>query len=122
MRTACLLSRPLPCRVRGDLDDQHIRNEVFGNFRNVQRAMGLKNGSIEVMVYGDGIAMLRNGSLVGNQVEQAMKEGVKIVACGNTMKPQNISRDTMLPNIGYVQAGIVERLKLQAAGWAYNRP
>ncbi|MHB1084001.1 MAG: DsrE family protein [Thiobacillus sp.] len=104
------------------VDDQHVWNEVFGNFRNIQRAMGPRNVSIEVVVYGDGIAMLRDDSLVGNKVEDALKEGVKIVACENTMKAQNISRDTMLPNIGYVEAGIVELIKLQAAGWAYIRP
>ena len=104
------------------VDDQHVWNEVFGNFRNVQRALGPENVEIEVVVYGDGIAMVRDDSLVFNKVEQAIKEGVKIVACENTMKAQNISRDSMLPNIGYVTAGIVELIKLQAAGWAYIRP
>ena len=104
------------------VNDQHVWNEVFGNFHNIQRAMGPKNVAIEMVVYGDGIAMLRDDSLVSNKVEEALKEGVKIVACENTMKAQNISRDTMLPNIGYVEAGIVELIKLQAAGWAYVRP
>lgn len=103
-------------------NNQHMWNEVFGNFRNIQRALGPKNVAIEMVVYGDGIAMLRDDSLVPNKVEEAIKEGVKIVACENTMKAQNISRDTMLPNIGYVTAGIVELIKLQAAGWAYVRP
>lgn len=104
------------------VNDQHVWNEVFGNFHNIQRAMGPRNVAIEMVVYGDGIAMLRDDSLVANKVDEALKEGVKIVACENTMKAQNISRDTMLPNIGYVQAGIVELIKLQAAGWAYVRP
>jgi len=104
------------------VDDQHVWNEVFGNFRNIQRDLGPKNVAIEVVVYGDGIAMLRDDSLVYNKVEQAIEEGVKIVACENTMKAQNISRDHMLPNIGYVTAGIVELIKLQADGWAYIRP
>ena len=104
------------------VDDEHVWNEVFGNFRNIQRALGPKNVAIEVVVYGDGIAMVRDDSLVFNKVEQAIEEGVKFVACENTMKAQNISRDHMLPNIGYVKAGIVELIKLQAAGWAYVRP
>jgi intracellular sulfur oxidation DsrE/DsrF family protein len=104
------------------VDDQHVWNEVFGNFHNIQRALGPKNVAIEMVVYGDGIAMLRDDSLVPNKVEEALAEGVKIVACENTMKAQNISRDHMLPNISYVEAGIVELIKLQAAGWAYVRP
>jgi intracellular sulfur oxidation DsrE/DsrF family protein len=103
-------------------NDPHIWAEVFGNFRNIQRALGPENVAIEMVVYGDAIAMLRDDSLVPNKVEEAIEEGVKIVACENTMKAQNISRDTMLPDIGYVEAGIVELIKLQAAGWAYVRP
>jgi intracellular sulfur oxidation DsrE/DsrF family protein len=104
------------------VNDEHVWNEVFGNFRNIQRALGPENVAIEMVVYGDGIAMLRDDSLVPNKVDEALEEGVKIVACENTMKAQNISRDTMLPNIGYVEAGIVELIKLQQAGWAYVRP
>ena len=103
-------------------NDPHVWNEVFGNFRNIQRDLGPENVAIEMVVYGDAISMLRDDSLVPNKVEEALEEGVKIVACENTMKAQNISRDTMLPNIGYVRAGIVELIKLQAAGWAYVRP
>ena len=103
-------------------DDQHIWNEVFGNFHNIQNALGAKNVAIEMIVYSDAIAMLRDDSLVYNKVEEALSEGVKIVACENTMKAQNISRNQMLPNIGYVKAGIVELIKLQAAGWAYVKP
>ncbi len=102
--------------------DQHTWNEVFGNFHNIQRALGPGNVAIEMVVYADAIAMLRDDSLVENKVAQALEEGVKIVACENTMKAQNITRDDMLPNIGYVQAGIVELIKLQASGWAYVRP
>jgi uncharacterized protein len=77
---------------------------------------------IENVVYGDAISMLSDESLVANRVEEALQKGVKIVACENTMKAQNISRSSMRPNIGYVPAGIVELIKLQTAGWAYVRP
>jgi hypothetical protein len=103
-------------------NDQKIWNEVFGNFRNIQRELGPRNVAIELVVYADGIAMLRDDSLVFNKVEDAINEGVKIVACMNTMNAQNITKDTMLPDIHYVQAGIVELIKLQAQGWAYVRP
>ncbi len=103
-------------------NDPHVWAEVFGNFRNIQRALGPENVAIEMVVYGDAITMLREDSLVPNKVEEAMAEGVRIVACENTMKAQNITRDTMLPDIDYVEAGIVELIKLQADGWAYVRP
>ena len=103
-------------------NDQKIWNEVFGNFRNIQRELGHDNVAIELVVYADGIAMLRDDSLVFNKVEDAIKDGVRIVACMNTMNAQNITKDTMLPDLAYVQAGIVELIKLQDQGWAYVRP
>lgn len=56
-------------------NSQKTYNEVFGNFRNIQRELGPENVAI-----------------------------------------------AMLPNLDYVQAGIVELIKLQDQGWAYIRP
>jgi hypothetical protein len=103
-------------------NDPHIWNEVFGNFHNIARAMGPENVEFKLVVYSDAIAMLRDDSLVANKVEQALEEGVKIAACENTMKAQNIGRDSMLAGISYVPAGIVELIELQSKGWAYVRP
>ena len=51
-----------------------------------------------------------------------MAAGVSVVACENTMKNQNITREDMLPRIGYVEAGVVQLMKRQQQGWAYIRP
>jgi intracellular sulfur oxidation DsrE/DsrF family protein len=102
--------------------DQHTWNEVFGNFHNIQQAMGPKNISIEMVVYGDAIPMLRWDSPVANRVQDAISDGVKVVACENSMDAQKLTHDDMQPNLDYVRAGIVELIKLQTAGWAYIRP
>ena len=51
-----------------------------------------------------------------------MASGVAVVACENTMRNQKLSKDDMLPKIGYVQAGVVELMQKQQQGWAYIRP
>ena len=66
--------------------------------------------------------MLKMESSVGNRVGEAVQSGVKIVACENTMRGQKLTRDDMLPAIGYVPAGVVELLVKQHQGWAYIRP
>ena len=38
------------------------------------------------------------------------------------MKAQKLSTPDMLPNIGYVSAGVVELMKKQQQGYAYIRP
>lgn len=66
------------------VNDQHVWNEGFANFLNIQSDLGRKNVAIEMVVYDEAIAMLKFDSLVFNKVEQALKDGVKIVACENT--------------------------------------
>jgi intracellular sulfur oxidation DsrE/DsrF family protein len=52
----------------------------------------------------------------------ALAEGVSVVACENTMKNQKVTREDMLPRIGYVESGVVQLMKRQREGYAYNRP
>jgi len=97
-------------------------NLTLNNIRNVQTDLGAKNVEIEIVAYGPGLGMLKADSVAGNRVAEALAAGVSVVACENTMKNQKITRDDMLPKIGYVEAGVVQLMKRQQQGWAYIRP
>jgi len=95
---------------------------ALNNARNVQVDLGEDMVDIEIVVYGPGISMLKGGSPVAPRVAAALKTGVKVVACENTMKAQKLVYADMLPDIGYVPAGVVELMKKQQQGYAYIRP
>jgi len=95
---------------------------ALNNARNVQADLGEGNVELEIVAYGPGIGMLRNGSEVAGRVEEALSSGIKVVACGNTMTTLHLTKDDMLLGIDYAQAGVVEIMRLQQAGWAYIRP
>lgn len=97
-------------------------NLTLNNVRNVQQDLGKDNVTVEVVAYGPGIGMLKLESAVGPRIAEALASGVAVVACENTMKNQKLSRDDMLPKIGYVDAGVVELMKRQKEGYAYIRP
>ncbi len=97
-------------------------NLALNNARNVQQDLGAENVDLEVVVYGPGIGMLKKDSAVGGRIATALKDGVKVVACENTMKAQKLTYDDMLPAIGYVPAGVVELMQKQREGYAYIRP
>ena len=97
-------------------------NLALNNAKNVQTDLGAKNVDIEIVAYGPGIGMLKADSVAGNRVGEAMAAGVSVVACENTMKNQKITREDMLPRIGYVEAGVVQLMKRQQQGYAYIRP
>ena len=97
-------------------------NLALNNVKNFQAALGKDNVDVEIVVYGPGINMLKLDSEVGNRVDDAIKNGTKIVACENTMKGQKLTKDDMLPTISYVPGGVIELMKKQQEGYAYIRP
>jgi intracellular sulfur oxidation DsrE/DsrF family protein len=97
-------------------------NLALNNVRNVQDDLGAESTELEIVVYGPGISMLKGDSPVAARVAAALKSGVKVVACENTMRNQKLTYTDMLPAIGYVPAGVTELMKKQREGWAYLRP
>lgn len=95
---------------------------ALNNVANVQEDVGKENVDVEIVAYGPGLGMLKMGSEVGERVQSAMSNGVKVVACENTMRNQKVSKEDMLANIGYVKAGVVELMMKQSEGYAYIRP
>ncbi|BCB26020.1 hypothetical protein SKTS_09060 [Sulfurimicrobium lacus] len=102
--------------------DPKIWNLTLNNAKNVQQELGAKNVDIEIVAYGPGIGMLKFDSAVANRIDEAVAEGVKVVACENTMKAQKLSKDDMLSSAGFVPAGVIELMKKQKEGYAYIRP
>jgi intracellular sulfur oxidation DsrE/DsrF family protein len=97
-------------------------NLALNNARNLQEAIGRDKVDVEIVAYGPGIEMFKMESEVGNKVDKAIAEGVKIVACQNTMKARKLTQTDMLTSIAYVPAGVVEIMRKQQQGWAYLRP
>jgi intracellular sulfur oxidation DsrE/DsrF family protein len=97
-------------------------NLTLNNVENVGDDLGQDAVELEIVVYGPGIGMLKSDSAVGKRIAAALKSGVKVVACENTMKAQKLVYADMLPDIGYVPAGVVELMKKQHEGYAYIRP
>lgn len=97
-------------------------NLALNNMQNVQAELGRDNVEAEIVAYGPGIGMLKMDSSVGPRIDAALKNGVRVVACENTMDKQKLTKADMLPSIGYVRAGVVELIEKQREGYAYIRP
>ena len=97
-------------------------NLALNNARNLQDDVGAANVDIELVAYGPGIGMLKMDAPTNSRVAEAVKSGVKVLACENTMRNQKLSRDDMHPAIGYVKAGVTAIMLRQSEGWSYLRP
>lgn len=92
------------------------------NARNVRKAYRDKNVGVEIVAYGPGLKMLRKDSAISSGLDEASKNGVKLLACGNTMSMTHTSREELNRAVGIVPAGVVEIMERQQEGYAYVRP
>jgi len=121
----CSMTNPLASKdqvvFQVSADDAKTWNLALNNAKNVQSAKGTA-AEIEIVVYGPGIGMLKGDSVVANRVSEAVKSGVKVVACQNTMRGQKLTPADMNADISYVPAGVIELMAKQQQGWTYIRP
>lgn len=103
-------------------DDSKTWNLALNNAKNVQQELGAKNVEVEIVAYGPGIGMLKFDSVVANRINEAVVDGVKVVACQNTMKAQKLTQDDMLSSTGFVPSGVIELMNKQKEGYTYIRP
>lgn len=93
------------------------------NANNVRKAYPNNNDvGVEIVAYGPGLNMLRKNSPLASGLEEAHKNGVKLLACGNTMTMTHTTREELNPVVSVVPAGVVEIMERQQEGYAYVRP
>ena len=99
--------------------EQRIWNQAINYVENLQELYGKDNVEIEIIALGWGIGLLKFDSPLATRVADSMKRGAKLQACEVTMGRQKLTKQDMLPDIGYVPAGLGQIIKRQKEGWSY---
>ena len=94
-------------------------NQALSNALAFTRNAGAANVDIRMVAIGQGLAMLKENSPATKLVAAALAQGVKVLACGETMKALLLEKDDLLPNVAIVPGGIIEILDRQNEGWRY---
>jgi intracellular sulfur oxidation DsrE/DsrF family protein len=94
-------------------------NQTLMNALALTKNTGRGNVEIEIVANGMGIGMLKYNSPQAKELAAVLAIGVKVLACGETMKALMLEKDDMLPTIGVVPAGLGQIIKRQREGWAY---
>jgi intracellular sulfur oxidation DsrE/DsrF family protein len=102
--------------------DSQKWNLALNNAKNIQEDLGAANVEVEIITYGPGLGMLLADATTANRVTDAVKAGIKVYACQNTMRGMKLSAADMNPAVGYVPSGATAIMKRQTEGWAYLRP
>jgi len=94
-------------------------SSIIGNIRNIQKVW-TANLNLEVVVHGKAIDFLvKDKTNFINDIQMLSAQGVKFVACQNTMRKHNITSDMLVKEAGTVPSGVVEVIMKQESGWSY---
>jgi len=105
--------------------DPKVWNLALNVVDNVRTNYAKRNidAQVQIVAFGPGIQMLKDDAVVASRVRDAMKKGdAQMVACENSMQRFKLSRNVMLDNVTYVDAGVIHIIERQRQGWAVIRP
>ncbi len=106
-----------------DEDNETRVNEVFNNLRNLLADLGAENVEVELLANGKGVQALRKDrESSALRIRNLSAQGVRFVACANSLKHLQIDPGDLAPGVEIVPAGVSELVKKQMEGWAYIRP
>lgn len=94
-------------------------NHNLSTIYNILKEYPEESLKVVVVAYANGMRALRNDydkkTLV--RIQSLMEYDVEFVACKNTMETMNWKEDEFIEDLIYVQAGIVEFIERQVAGY-----
>jgi uncharacterized protein len=118
------LAQDRPQRLLIQISDENpkVWGLALANARNVRHDLGPDKVQIEIVVYGPAIRMLEAESDWRDRVTQVLDEGIRVIACENTMASLKLKRDDMLGGVDFVKTGLAHVMRRELEGWAYARP
>lgn len=82
----------------------------------------LNKTKFEVVVFGPAVQMLTAFSDEVPLIQKVQDEGVKVIACGRSLKTEKVKVEDLAPGISVVPFGAVYIVERQQQGWRYFKP
>jgi len=98
--------------------DTLVHKNLMKQLRNMKEAAPTMQ--LEVVCHGPGMDMLMSDrSIVQEKVKEFAGKGIVFLACENTITERKLDRTMVVPEAGYVKAGIIRIVERQEDGWSY---
>ena len=82
----------------------------------------LQKTKFEIVVYGPAVKFLTEFSEEVPLIQKMQAEGMKVIACGRSLKTDEVDESTLAPGIVVIPYGAVHIVNRQKQGWQYFRP
>jgi intracellular sulfur oxidation DsrE/DsrF family protein len=117
--------RPLKVVVHVNFAQTTHQKQGLGNVENILKAandQGIK-AEVEIVCHGEGLRLVEKARTeLAGEVTALSNQGVRFVACENTMRQRSLGPDDLLPVVGTVPSGAFEVVRRQQDGFAYFKP
>ena len=101
---------------------QRVGLKNVANILKTAGAEGIK-AEIEVVCHGEGIRLVEKARTeLADEVATMANQGVRFVACENTMRERSLKRQDLLPGVDTVPSGAFEIVRRQQEGYSYFKP
>ncbi|MCA0428748.1 MAG: DsrE family protein [Bacteroidetes bacterium] len=99
--------------------DALVHKGLIKQLNNLKKGWG-DTVLLEVVCHGPGIEFLMSEKTTfKTEIYELKEKGVDFVACENTLREKQISKEQILPDLRFVLMGIGEIVLKQEAGWTY---
>jgi intracellular sulfur oxidation DsrE/DsrF family protein len=124
------MSKPIPSIIEprkvvlsiGRGDKVYI-NHILSSANNIIKYYGPEKVNMVIIAYYHGIeAVLKHNKKIAKRVEALQLYDVEFIACGNTIRSKKITKDELIDDIDIAQAGLVEIIERQTAGYININP
>jgi len=102
------------------VDDIEV-NHVISTVNNVIKFYRPENTEVVVVVYSQGVKILRKDSdrATRKRIEALMTYDIEFVACENSLRTLGIKNKELIEDLSYGTAGIVEIIERKLKGFVY---
>jgi intracellular sulfur oxidation DsrE/DsrF family protein len=98
-------------------NDTFIQKSLIRQLNNVLKA--IDEIEIEVVTHGYGIDLLLKDTAFENNIIALHEQGVRFLACKNTLDQQNLSEKDLVEFTTVVPSGLAHVIIRQGEGWSY---
>lgn len=110
-------SKAIIVQANGDKAQFERVLKLTSNMREV-----LTTSKFEIVVFGPAVKFLTEDSEELPLIQKVQSEGIKVIACGRSMKTDNMKETDLAAGVTVTPFGAVHIVNRQKQGWQYFRP